>query len=131
MCSTFEGAVLGELQHSTEIRSVFFNSKVSFSIQIHYFYSVRNILYLNILKTYDSITSSLVSWQSFFAVFGIRDILVRIRILLLMDLDPAPDPDLDPTTDPTPFFTDFKDVKRLFFSYLFLITYAQEHRLQS
>jgi hypothetical protein len=37
-------------------------------------------------------------------VLGIRDILVRIRILLLMDLDP----DLDPTPDPTPFFTDFK-----------------------
>ncbi len=31
-------------------------------------------------------------------LLGIRDILVRIRIL---------PPDLDPTPDPTPFFSDF------------------------
>ncbi len=45
----------------------------------------------------------------------IRDILVRIRILLLMDLDP----DLDPTLDPTPFFTDFKDDKKNIFVIFF------------
>jgi hypothetical protein len=64
-------------------------------------------------------------------MWGIHDILVRIRILLLMDLDPATDTDLDPTPDPTPFFTDCKDVKRLIFSYFFLITNPHEHRLQS
>jgi hypothetical protein len=39
------------------------------------------------------------------AVYGIRDILVRIWIM-------------DPDPDPTPFFNDFKDVKKLF-SFLF------------
>ncbi len=35
-----------------------------------------------------------------------------------------PDPDLTP--DPTPFFSDFKDAKKLIFSYFFLkITYPQ------
>ncbi len=29
------------------------------------------------------------------------------------------DPDPDPTVDPTPFFSDFKDVKNLVFSYFF------------
>ncbi len=33
--------------------------------------------------------------------------------------------------DPTPFFDDLKDVKKLFFSYFFLITYPQVHHLQS
>ncbi len=39
--------------------------------------------------------------------------------LLLMD------PNLDPTSDPTPFFGDFKDAKKKF------ITYPQAHYLQS
>jgi hypothetical protein len=30
-----------------------------------------------------------------------------------------PDPDHAPTPDPTPFFSDFKDAKKLFFSILF------------
>jgi hypothetical protein len=34
-----------------------------------------------------------------------------------MDPDLDPDPTLDPTLDPTPFFIDFKDAKKLFFSY--------------
>ncbi len=46
-----------------------------------------------------------------------------------MDADPALDP--LPTPDPTPFFSDFKDAKINFFSYLFLITYPQAHYLQS
>ncbi len=33
--------------------------------------------------------------------------------------------------DPTPFFTDFKDAKTIFFSYYFLITCPQVHHLQS
>jgi hypothetical protein len=46
-----------------------------------------------------------------------------------------PDPylwlmDPDPTPDPTPFFNDFKDVKKKI-SYFFLITYPQVHHLQS
>jgi hypothetical protein len=54
------------------------------------------------------------------SMLGIRDILMRIQIRLppgLMDLDAAP--------DPTPFFSDFKDAKKQFFSYFFLITYLQ------
>jgi hypothetical protein len=47
-------------------------------------------------------------------VLGIRDILVRIRGSVS-----------DPTRDPTPFFSDFKDTKIIFFlSYFFLITYS-------
>jgi hypothetical protein len=34
-----------------------------------------------------------------------------------MDPDLDPDPTLDPTLDPAPFFIDFKDAKKLFFSY--------------
>jgi len=37
------------------------------------------------------------------------------------------DPDLTP--DPAPFFSDFKDAKKLFFSIFFLITYPQAHYL--
>jgi hypothetical protein len=48
-------------------------------------------------------------------VLGIRDILVRIRTSWLMDPDPTP--------DPTSFFSDFKDAKKIFFSFFFLITY--------
>ncbi len=33
-----------------------------------------------------------------------------------MDPDPAPYP--DPTTDPTPFFSDFKDAKKIFFLHM-------------
>ncbi len=40
-----------------------------------------------------------------------------------MDLDP------DPTQDPTPFFSDFKDAKKKN-SYFFLKTYPQAHYLQ-
>jgi hypothetical protein len=50
----------------------------------------------------------------------------------------APDPylwlkDPDPTPDPTPFFNDFKDVKKKFFLHIFslLPTYPQVHHLQS
>jgi hypothetical protein len=32
-----------------------------------------------------------------------------------MDSDPAPGP--DPTSDPTPFFIDFKDAKKNFFTF--------------
>jgi hypothetical protein len=39
--------------------------------------------------------------------------------------------DTDPTPDPTPFFSDFKDVKKLIFSYYFHITYPQAHYLHS
>ncbi len=55
-------------------------------------------------------------------MLGIRDILVRIRMLgfvpwylWLMDPDP------NPTPNPTHFFSDFKDVKK-FFKYFFLST---------
>ena len=41
------------------------------------------------------------------------------------------DPDPDPTPDLTPFFSDFKDAKKLFFFHFFLITYPQAHYLQS
>jgi hypothetical protein len=37
------------------------------------------------------------------------------------------DPDPDPTLDPPPFFSDFKDAKIFFF----LIIYSQAHYLQS
>ncbi len=49
---------------------------------------------------------------------GIRDILVRIRYLWLVDPDPAPDP------TPT-FFIDFKDTKKIFFHIFFIVTCAQ------
>ncbi len=42
-----------------------------------------------------------------------------------MDRDPAPDP------DPTPFFTVFKDAKKIFVSQFFLITCPQAHHLRS
>jgi hypothetical protein len=45
--------------------------------------------------------------------------------LRLMDADPDPDP------DPTPFFSDFKDAKKICFPYFFLPTYPQTHYLQS
>jgi hypothetical protein len=48
----------------------------------------------------------------------------------------SPDPylclmDPDPISDPTTFFIDFKDAKKIFFSYFFLITYPQAHHLQT
>ncbi len=43
-------------------------------------------------------------------------------------MDPASDP--DPTTDPTPFFSDFKDSKKILFHF-FLIIYPQAYNLQS
>ncbi len=46
-------------------------------------------------------------------MLGIRDILVRIRIPGSVPLDP------DPTSDPTPLFSDFKDAKKFFFSSYF------------
>ncbi len=46
--------------------------------------------------------------------------------LWLMD----PDPDRAPTSDPTPFFNDFKDAKKWFFSYFFLQTCPQANHLQ-
>ncbi len=58
-------------------------------------------------------------------VLGNRDTLVRVRIRT-SDY-PVMDPDSDPTPDPTPFFCDFKDAKKLFFSYFLLITYPQGH----
>jgi hypothetical protein len=68
---------------------------------------------------------------SFVSVLGIRYILVRIRIRI--PGSGSPDPYLwlmDPDT--TPFFNDFKDVKKIFFSsYFFLITYPQVHHRQS
>jgi hypothetical protein len=39
--------------------------------------------------------------------------------------------DPDPTPDPTNFFIDFKDAKKKKFSYFFLITCPQAHRLQT
>jgi hypothetical protein len=41
-------------------------------------------------------------------------------------LEPDPEPAPDPTSDKTPFFSDFKDAKK---SYFFLITYPQAHYL--
>jgi hypothetical protein len=38
--------------------------------------------------------------------------------------------DPDPNPDPTPFFSDFKDAKNVFFAYFFT-TYPQAHYLQS
>ncbi len=53
---------------------------------------------------------------AFEAVLGIRDILVS----------GSPDPylwlmDPDPTPDPTPFFSDFKDAKKKYFFHIFLL----------
>ncbi len=53
----------------------------------------------------------------------IRDMLVRIRILI-------PDPylwlmDPDPTPDPNTFFRDFKDLIKKTFSHIFFLTYSQ------
>ncbi len=39
--------------------------------------------------------------------------------------------DPDPSPDPTPFFSNFKDAKNYFLSYFFLITYPQAHYLRS
>jgi hypothetical protein len=36
----------------------------------------------------------------------------------------------DSTPDQTPFFSDVKDAKKIFFSYFFLITYSRAHYLQ-
>ncbi len=59
------------------------------------------------------------------SVLGIRDIWCGYGspdlYLWLMDQDP----------DPTQFFIDFKDVKKYFLSYFFLITCPQAHHLQS
>ncbi len=38
------------------------------------------------------------------------------------------DPDPDPTQDPTPFFSDFKDAKKIF---IFFLSYLQAHYLPS
>ncbi len=40
------------------------------------------------------------------------------------------EPDRDPTPDPTPFFSDFKDAKKLIFSHFFRKAYLQTHYLQ-
>ncbi len=53
----------------------------------------------------------------FIWVLGIRDILVRSRSGSVPIMDSAPDP--DPTPDPIPFFSDFKDAKKIAFSYYF------------
>ncbi len=46
--------------------------------------------------------------------------------LWLTDLDP------DPTPDPTPFFSDFKDAKKIIFCFIFFsLTFLQAHYLQS
>jgi hypothetical protein len=45
-----------------------------------------------------------------------------------MDPDPASDP--DPAPDPSPFFIGFKDAKKYFLKYFFLITCPQAHHLQ-
>ncbi len=62
------------------------------------------------------------------AVLGIRDIRCGSGsadpYLRLMDPDP------DTTPDPTSFFIDFKDTKKIFFSYFFR-TCQQTHHLQS
>jgi hypothetical protein len=61
-----------------------------------------------------------------FAVLGIRDILVRIRIRIRipgsvpLDPDTAPDPDPYTTPDPTSFFIDFEDAKKVIFLYFFI-----------
>ncbi len=57
-------------------------------------------------------------------VLGIRGIFVRIRIRTSDLRDP------DPTPDPTSFYSDFKDAKKIVLIF-FLITYAQAHYLQS
>ncbi len=59
-------------------------------------------------------------------VLGIREILVRKRIPGSVSLTIG-----FGTPDPTPLFSDFKDAKKKFFSYYFLITYQLAHYLQS
>jgi hypothetical protein len=60
---------------------------------------------------------------------------------LVKDMDPdssiikhrgnfGADPDPTPTPDPTTFLSDFEDVKKLFFSYFFLIAYLRAHYFQ-
>jgi hypothetical protein len=44
-------------------------------------------------------------------------------------MDPAPD--LDPTPDPTPFFSDFKGWKKIIFSYFLIQLTPQAHYLQT
>ncbi len=39
--------------------------------------------------------------------------------------------DPDPTTDPTPFFSDFKDAKKNYFFHIFFLTYPLAHYMQS
>jgi hypothetical protein len=36
-------------------------------------------------------------------------------------MDPDPDPDPDPTSNPTPFFSDFKDAQKIFFFCIFFL----------
>jgi hypothetical protein len=38
---------------------------------------------------------------------------------------------MDPDPDPTPFFNDSKDAKKIIFFIFFLVTYPQAHYLQS
>jgi hypothetical protein len=66
-------------------------------------------------------SSSCFSYQQ---CLGIRDILVQIRILGFVPLTNGSGSGSDT------FFSDVKDVKKLTFSYFFLITYPQAH-LQS
>ncbi len=49
---------------------------------------------------------------------GIRDILVRIRIPGSVPMNTVMGP--DPAPDPTPFFIDFKDAKKISFHIFFL-----------
>jgi hypothetical protein len=37
---------------------------------------------------------------------------------------------MDPAPNPTPFFCDFKDTKKIFFQYIILLTYPQAYYLQ-
>jgi hypothetical protein len=77
-------------------------------------------------KITDSRKQKKAAWTQikclYFAVFGICDILVRIRIRGYV---PPTKGSGDP--DPTPFFSDFKDTKKSYF----FITYPQAHYLQS
>jgi hypothetical protein len=56
----------------------------------------------------------------FLAVLGIHDILVRIRIRRSIPMTNGSSQ--DPTPDPTSFFSDFKDAKKIIFFHIFFLT---------
>ncbi len=80
---------------------------------------VKNILYLADLL---EMCQFKIFWQQVSVLASSVDILVRIRIWYLWLMDPD--------SDLTPYFSDFKDAKKQI-SYFFFVTYPQAHYIKS